>query len=273
MVYDGIFEIFRDKETNESQPASTGSSYRQETSSSYNPSITVADSRTFVLSVGGSTLMKEKINTAFIGKLSYALSQLRQQGYNFVIVVGGGKTAREYVAAGKALGATNNYALDELGIQATRLNGLLLIQALENAVPQVLTDLHQAKGWLEKGKIPVYGGLIPGYTTDSIGALLCEILNATFINLTNVDGVYSADPKENPEAKHYPEMSHNELIKIIARSTGLGAIPSQNVILDLPCALILKRSNIKTMILDAQELENLENAVQGLEFKGTLIED
>jgi uridylate kinase len=152
------------------------------------------------------------------------------------------------------------------------LNAKLVIQALENPLHDVLTDINQASAALERNAVPVYGGLMPGFTTDTVASLLAEVLGATFINLSNVDGVYSADPKENPEAKFYSTLTHEELMKIIARSTGLGATPSQNVILDLPCALILKRSSIKTVIMSAEDVDNLENAIRGQEFKGTIIE-
>ena len=271
MFDEGVFAIFNedkkgDQESNLESAYDGGS-----TTSSASYSSDDFKGKVFVLSLGGSVLIREKLNTAQIGKICHLVDNLRREGYRFVLVIGGGKTARDYVAAGKALGA-NNFALDELGIATSRLNAKLVIQALENPVHEVMTDVNGAVSALEKNAVPVYGGLMPGFTTDTVAALLSEVLGATFINLSNVDGVYSADPKENPEAKFYSTLTHEELMKIIARSTGLGATPSQNVILDLPCALVLKRSRIKSVILNAEDVDNLENAIRGRDFKGTIIE-
>ncbi len=227
-------------------------------------------SKTFVVSLGGSIVIKEKINTGLLGKLSHSFSNLMKEGYKFVLVVGGGRTAREFQAAGKALGASN-FFLDEIGIMATQLNAKLVSQAFENAFPEPLKKIYQARQKLEKGLIPVFGGILPGITTDTVAALIAESVNANFMNLSNVDGVYSSDPRENPKAKFYSHLTHSELIKIVSRSTSLNAKPGQNVVLDLPSCLILKRSKIKSFILSAESIENIENAVHGTEFKGTLV--
>ena len=263
MFGDGIFEIFKEKE--EEEKAKSSSEYENPSYSS------TATPKTFVISIGGSAIIKTKINTAFIAKLAQTISDLQNEGFRFAVVVGGGKTARDYQAAGRALGA-KDFHLDDLGIRASRMNAMLIIQALENAYPRVLKRIIDASSIIQSNKIPVYGGVIPGFTTDTVSALLCETLNADFINLSNVDGVYSADPRDNPKAKFYPHLTHNELLRIVAKSTSLGASPGQNVILDLPCALILKRSKIRTMVLNAEDLENIKTAVRGGEFKGTLIE-
>jgi uridylate kinase len=272
MFDEGVFAIFNEDKKGEAE-SNIESAYDGGSSTSSHSSYSGDDfkGKIFVLSLGGSVLIREKLNTAQISKICHLVDSLRKEGYRFVLVIGGGKTARDYVAGGKALGA-NNFALDELGIAASRLNAKLVIQALENPVHEVMTDVNKALGALEKNAVPVYGGLIPGFTTDTVASLLSEVLGATFINLSNVDGVYSANPKENSDAKFYATLSHEELIKIIGRSTGWGASPSQNVVLDLPCALILKRSNIKSVVLNAEDVDNLENAIRGREFKGTIIE-
>lgn len=272
MFDEGIFGIFKDDNTDESSNLKSAMDGGQAASSTVSyASSDDLKGKIFVLSLGGSVLVKEKLNTSQIGKICHLVDNLRREGYRFVLVIGGGKTARDYVAAARALGA-NNFALDEIGIATSRLNAKLVIQALENPVHEVMVDVNQAGPALERNAVPVYGGLIPGFTTDTVAALLSEVLGATFINLSNVDGIYSADPKENPEAKFYSTLTHEELLKIISRSTGLGANPSQNVILDLPCALVLKRSNVKTVVMSAEDIDNLENAIRGRDFKGTIVQ-
>ena len=259
MFDEGLFKIFSEEPEQQSEQHSSSAVEEIE-------SIDFGK-KTVVLSVGGSLVVQEKPNTSYIAKLAERISNLYKSGYRFAIVVGGGVVCRNYIASAKALGA-NNFLADSIGIRITRLNAMLMIQALENAYPKVLTDVFQAKPIIDSGKIPVYGGLLPGITTDCVAALVAEYLGAEFINLTNVDGVYSADPKVNPHAKFYPEISYDRLLSLIKLA---GSKPGQNVVLDLPACLILKRSNIPAIVLNGNDLDNFVAAVEGAEFRGTRI--
>jgi len=255
---------------NEETGESTGESEQHSTPSS-EPIETISygsePKKTFVLSIGGSVIAPEKPDSTFISKLAQSIEKLHSEGYAFAIVVGGGKIARNYIAAAKSLGA-GNYSLDWIGILATRLNALVLIQAIEKAHPAVLTSIDQASEVIARGKIPVFGGLMPGFTTDAIAALVAEALSGEYINLTNVDGIYSSDPKENPRARFFEEISYEKLLSLMKLA---GSKPGQNLVIDVPACLILKRSTIPSIVLDGKDLENFENAVRGLDFKGTRI--
>lgn len=221
----------------------------------------------FVLSIGGSIIAPEKPDAAFVSKLSESIDRLYNEGYRFAIVVGGGQTARNYIAAAKALGA-DNYTLDEIGIKATRLNALILIQALEKAYPGVLTKVQKSREVIALGRIPVYGGLMPGFTTDAVAALIAEFLKAEYVNMTNVDGIYSSDPSTNPNAKFYPEISFERLLSLMKLAESK---PGQNLVIDMPACLILKRSKIPGIVLNGKDLTNFEDALRGMDFKGTRI--
>ncbi len=227
--------------------------------------------KTFVISLGGSVVVDEKLDTTLLAKLASVIESMHNSGYEFAIVVGGGKTARNYIQAAKIFGA-NNFALDMIGILSTRLNAMIAVQAIEKTHPNVLTDITRAKEIIAQGKIPVFGGIVPGFTTDAVSALIAEQLNASFINLSNVAGIYSADPRKNPDAELYTKLSHKKLLKVIVDAVAKTSGPGQNVILDLPCALILQRSNIRALVLNAHDVSNFENAVRDLDFHGTTIE-
>ena len=240
-------------------------------SDSYYQDRHLSPTKTFVLSIGGSLLINEssKPNTAFIGKLSEKISGLHQQGFKLVLVVGGGVVARNFIGAAKALGA-DNFSLDVVGIQATKLNASLLIQSLEDAFPKVLDDPMQVKGILKQGFIPVFSGIIPGLTTDAVAALIAEHLGAVFVNLTNVDGVYSSNPKDNPSAKMFDSMSYDRLLTLMSMQKSK---PGQNLVLDVMCCTILKRSSIRAVVLNGTDLDNLSNYLNDDEFKGTVIQN
>ena len=228
-------------------------------------------SELFVVSIGGSLFFAQdnlSIDLPAVQRLASMVHTLSLQGYKFALVVGGGKAARSYIDAGKQLGASQ-FALDEIGILLTRANAQLFIQALPNACSHVLTDLKEAKTVLDKKQIPVFGGLLPGFTTDTVAALLAEKLGGTFVNLSNVDGVYSSDPKTNKKAKLFREVSFEQLFEIVA---SLEIEAGFHGIVDVPAAIILKRSRIPSIFVNGNNLENVESAIQGKPFNGTIVQ-
>jgi uridylate kinase len=259
-----MFEMFEDyaKEQEKKEPEQESVSYSNSVIDS------VDSNKLIVVSVGGSLFFKGKPDSAGLAKFASAIKELQERGYLFVLVCGGGEIARNYVSAGKALGA-NNFELDEIGIKVTRMNATILINAVENAYPIVLTDVKQAKNILSQRKTPVFGGLLPSFTTDAVSALIAEYLNAScLVNLTNVDGVYSMNPKEHSHAKFFDSLSYDKLISLIKLAESK---PGQNMVLDLPCCLIIKRSKIKTIVLNGNDLENFKSMIIGMDFKGTII--
>lgn len=222
----------------------------------------------FVLSVGGSLFVGDDIDTDFVLALRDSIGKLSQEEYRFAVVVGGGKPARTYVEAGKRLHASN-YVLDELGISITRANAALVAAALPDSHNEVALSIPQAQKWFDAGRIPVMGGLLPGFTTDAVGALLAEALEATFVNLSTTTGIFDADPKKNPKAQLLRDISFERLFLLAA---GQPSAPSQSFFLDLPAAVILKRSKIQAIFVHGHHLDQFENAVRGLEFEGTRVQ-
>jgi len=223
----------------------------------------------FVISIGGSLLVKAKPDIPKIKEIADAISSLHSSGKKIVLVVGGGNPARNYVEVLEFFEA-NNFQKDLMGIQLTRANALMIANAIPEAHHEVQTEITKAKEILDAGKIPVYGGIIPFFTTDAVAALLAENLKATFVNLTNVDGIYEADPNDYPDAKRFEEISYQKLISLILKE---GSSPGQNVVLDLPCCLILERSKIQGVVLNGNDIPNFSSYVNGLSFTGTAIKE
>lgn len=239
-------------------------------SSAYSPSTAISPGSTFVLSIGGSVVCDKGPNAPAISKLAMLVDELHNEGKKVAVVVGGGKTARDYIAAAKALGA-NNFLLDMAAIKATRQNAQLLIDSMQNSYPEVLTDIIKARDVIMRGKVPVFGGLIPGFTTDTVAALVAEFLGGTFVNVSNVDGVYNLDPKKSRSAKRYEKMSYNTLLRLIFGSDQRR--PGENVVLDLFTCMILRRSKIKAIVVSASDINNVKAAIHGESFEGTVIEE
>ena len=164
---------------------------------------------TKVLSVGGSIVVPEKPDTDFLCKFIVMIrnwlnedSQLR-----LILVVGGGCPARIYQNAYREIvsasdGASSDSSeADWIGIMATRLNAQLLKAALGDLCPQEVvynpTTVDEFNG-----RILVAAGWKPGFSTDNDAVLLAERFNAdTVVNLSNIEKVYTDDPRKNPDAK------------------------------------------------------------------------
>ncbi len=248
----------------ESTPQSTYSSPTQNYSSTSNYSV---QNKTFVLSVGGSVFFSDKLRAPEIAKFCEAINELKREGFEFVIVVGGGRVARVYQAGAKALGA-NNFDLDEVAIQITRANAMLFTHIIDNVWKEVLTDPKEAENVLLLGKTPVFGGTTPGQTTDAVGAIIAEMMNAEFVNLSNVDGIYSADPNKEANAKMYKELSHVRMLSLLKAEASK---PGGHSFLDAHAANIINRSKVRSFFVSGTDLENFKNCIRGNEFRGTIV--
>lgn len=185
-----------------------------------------------------------------------------------VIVTGGGKEARKYIKAARALGGSETIC-DLIGIMVTRINARILISGLgTDAYLEPPTYLEEVRKAFETGKIVVLGGLQPGQSTNAVGILSAEAVGADlFINATDVDGVYTEDPKRVSEAKKLDVIEVDELLKIVVE----GELQAGSYkLFDLLAVKTVKRSGIKTVIIDGRVPENIERIING-EKIGTMV--
>ena len=115
-----------------------------------------------------------------------------------------------------------------------------------------MAETHaEAKKFAESGKIVVMGGITPGQTTDAVAAVLAERVGASvFINVTSVDGIYSADPKKDKKANHFDTLTPKQLLAIVG-GTALSA--GSNKVLDIVAARVVERSHIPLVVLDGRD--------------------
>ena len=219
-----------------------------------------------VISIGGSVLISD-LDPERIYKYAENVKQLTIE-HTVYVVVGGGRIARDYISAARALGA-NEVECDVIGIDMTRINARLLIAALgKSAYPEPPYSYHDANNAAFSGRIVVMGGLIPGQTTDAVSAVLAEYVGADLlINATSVDGVYTADPNIDKNAKKLTNMTPSELVEIVMK---IDMAAGSNSPLDPLAAKIIQRCGIKTVVVDGKDPENIVEAVAG-RHNGTLI--
>ncbi len=215
-----------------------------------------------VLKIGGSLLYDENGNVVLdiIRKYSEVILALRESGHKFMIVVGGGKPAREFIAAARALGASEAQC-DWLGIKLARNNAELMSAALgESAYPKIAESLDELEASMISGKIVLMGGLIPGQSTNAVAAIAAELLKADLLlNATNVDGVYDKDPKESG-AKKIDSLHIGELKRILA---GGGTKAGEYKLFDPVALRVVERSKIKTIIFNGTIPENVHRILNG----------
>ena len=185
----------------------------------------------------------------------------KQTNLRIVVVAGGGKIAREYIEIARRAGV-DQASLDELGIEASRLNALVLIKALGRIavsdVPTTLGSLVETFEITQRGKsILVVGGLQPGQSTNGVGALISEKLRAKlFVNATDVKGVFTEDPRKNRNAKLLSKVTPEQLEEILRNES---VVAGGYDLMDPIALKLIKRSKIDTRIVkcDADTLRDL----------------
>jgi uridylate kinase len=263
-----MFEMFENW-SEQTQNAKSQSNTPTSAVSQNNVSVGNFSSRkTLVLSVGGSVFIGEKPKTTIIAKFCETINVLIDEGYAFVLVIGGGKTARQYQVSAKTLGA-NNFELDEVGIMATKINALLFTYNIHTAWKDVLSDIKMARKTLSFGRIPIFAGTIPGQTTDAVAASIAEYLNCDFVNLSNVNGIYASDPNKVVGTKMFTELTHTKMVSLLKASASK---PGAHTFIDPMAANILSRSKIRSFFINGSDLENFKSLVRGQDYKGTIVQ-
>ena len=181
-----------------------------------------------LLKLSGEALMGDDafgINRATIVRMAEEIAEINRLGVQVAGVLGGGNIFRG--VAGGAVGMDRATA-DYMGMLATVMNSLALADALDKAgltarvmsaigIDQVVEPYVRPKAlqYLEEGKVVVFaaGTGNPFFTTDTAAALRgAEIGAEMVLKATKVDGVYTADPKKDPSATRYSEISFDEAI-------------------------------------------------------------
>mgnify|MGYP001610800046 CR=1 FL=1 len=219
--------------------------------------------QTIVISLGGSIIAPNKINYKFLEEFKKAI--LNNKKYKFIIICGGGKTARNYIEAARKEHLTEK-EFSILGIMATRMNAELVqeILKLNNKLPITQEEVLKLKQ-----RIIVCGALgnRPKMTSDANAAELSQLTKAKcFINMTNVSGLYTKDPNKYKNAKLIKEITFkdfNEKIKKIKYEAG------QHFVLDQKASKIIMENHILTYIIQGNN--NLNKILNNKEFIGTII--
>ncbi|MBK5274833.1 MAG: UMP kinase [Desulfuromonadales bacterium] len=182
-----------------------------------------------LLKLSGESLAGDQgygIDPQTINAIAKEISEVVTQGVQLALVIGGGNIFRGLAASSKGM---DRASADYMGMLATVINSLAMQDALEKqgistrvqsaiAMQEVAEPYirRRAMRHLEKGRVVIFGGGTgnPYFTTDTAASLRAMEINAQVIlKGTKVDGVYSADPKKDPEAVKLPEITYIDVLK------------------------------------------------------------
>ena len=213
-----------------------------------------------VVKLGGALFHREP-NVAALKEMGKVLEGFVAKGNQLVLVAGGGENARTYISAARKLGAEES-TCDLLGIQITRANAELLRLALGSiASSRILTTLSDLPHCAGSGKAVVMGGLQPGQSTSAVAALAAEITRAEIlVNGTDVDGVYTEDPKKNPKAKLIRSVHVDKLLNWAMSGE---VFAGRYELLDPLAIKIMQRARIPTRFVSLGDPSNVLAALQG----------
>lgn len=223
-----------------------------------------------VLSIGGSLLAtKDGIDTDFLSKLNVFIRKYVKRGKRFFLVAGGGRTARVYRDAGRAVvGSMSEADLDWIGIHATRLNAHLIRTIFEDIAHPRIIENYDRKLYNWREPIVIGAGWKPGWSTDYDAVILARDYGANLIiNLSNIDWVYDDDPRTNPKAKPIEKLTWGELEKIV----GTEWSPGINAPFDPIAAQLARKLQLTVIVANGDNFKNLESIIEGDAFKGTVI--
>jgi uridylate kinase len=220
-----------------------------------------------LLKLSGEALMGEGeygIDTDVIARIAGEVRGLRQLGVEVGMVIGGGNLFR---GAGLAKAGMDRVTADHMGMLATVMNSLAMQDTLERLnvftrvmsavrINQVCEDYirRRAIRHLEKGRVVIFaaGTGNPFFTTDSAASLRAIEINAdVMLKATKVDGVYSADPFQDPKAVRYDRLTYDE------------ALARKLQIMDATAIVMCREHDMPLMVFNINRHDDLVRLVCG----------
>ncbi len=222
--------------------------------------------KAWVISLGGSRIVPNEVDDRFLLKFKKLIDSHKSQ--KFVVVTGGGSTARKYISALRKLGEGIKAQSLE-GIAITRLHARLMSKFFGKRANEDLPfNMKKVENLLEKNQIVFCGALRyeKKNTSDGTAAKIAGHIKSPFINLTNVKGLYSADPRKDKKAKFIKKISWKKFSEITNK---IKYKAGQHFVLDQTAAKIIQKDKIPTYIVGS--LTAIDNILKNKKFVGTII--
>lgn len=226
--------------------------------------------RTTIISLGGSLIVPNRIDSDFLSDFRELILRKIKEDHRFILVTGGGMTARNYIEAIGEIDKIDNEDKDWIGIHATRLNAQLIRTVFkDHAHPRVNKNPHDLEDfYISKNPILVAAGWRPGNSTDLIAIMLAKYLGVKRVaNLSNIDYVCDDDPRKNPNAKKIESISWEDFRKMVGNEWD----PGMNLPFDPVASKLAEEEEIEVGVINGHNFESLENFIDRKDFQGTVI--
>jgi uridylate kinase len=222
----------------------------------------------FVISLGGSVICPKEIDTKYLRRFYQFIKREIKKGYKFVIVAGGGHTARSYQKAITKIKKVSDENKDWLGIEATKLNALLLKTILKKESHPIIFDKRLKIKNFGKYPIIIGSGWKPGWSTDFVTVqIAADFKIKPAILLGKPAYVYTANPDKNKNAKPIEKMSWEDYFKIIPKKWS----PGLHAPVDPIAAKLAQKEKIPVIVAGGKDLRNFKKILKGERFKGTIL--
>lgn len=227
----------------------------------------------FVLSVGGSIIAPDNVNSQFLKRFLDGMKGYLKDNpeSKLIFVCGGGAPARVYQQAYREVmdGEKQDAGVqDWIGIRATHLNGELVKSIFGDLCRDALVIDPTSSSIKFEGRVLVAGGWKPGFSTDTDAVYLAKRFGAkTVINLSNVAKVYTDDPRKNPNAVPIDNISWKHFREMV----GDQWVPGKNVPFDPIASKLAQEADIKVVCADGRNIDNTLAILKGMPFEGTTI--
>lgn len=221
-----------------------------------------------IISVGGSIVIpKTGFDPAFLKQFRKTIISRVKAGDRFILIVGGGTTARQYQDAAKNVVRLSNDDLDWIGIHTTIYNAhFLRILFGEYAYKEVVTNPRKKVSTTKP--IIIAAGEKPGSSTDYRAVIFAKTYGADrVLNLSNIDYAYDKDPREFPDAKQLTTVDWASFRQIVGDTW----TPGHSAPFDPIASALAEKLHLEVGILNGTNLAALKNALTGKSYKGTII--
>ena len=230
---------------------------------------------TKILSVGGSIIAPDKPDSEFLSKFVSMCSEwLNANKENrLILVAGGGAPARVYQNGYKEVcektGASfDANAADWIGIMATRINAQLLKASFGDYCKNDVVYNPTLEDLTFDGQVLVASGWKPGFSTDTDAVYLGEKFDAkTIVNLSNIEKVYTDDPRKNPDAKPLDTISWADFRKMV----GDEWTPGKNCPFDPIASKKASELGMKVICAGGKNIDNIKAILNDQDYIGTTI--
>jgi uridylate kinase len=220
-----------------------------------------------IISLGGSLIVPDEIDVGFLKSFVSLITEYTEKGFRFVIITGGGRVSRTYTQTAKEIGNPTSEDLDWIGIATTRLNAELVRVLFGNYAHTQITFNPEILPSTDKPVI-VGGGWKPGNSSDLAAVTSAVATGAQkIVNLSNIDYVYTADPRHNPDATKIEKSSWADFRALLPKDWD----PGLNSPFDPVAAEKAEALGLEVVIMNGRNIENLKKYFDGEVFAGTII--